>query len=100
MVNGEAGRIYNWSVRYEGCYQYKKAGSDSCFVMREDGGYIREYGFETIAEVKKELESMWLGEAYTEEMIKPAAVAAMKHQPQNAEAKDKRESLDEFIYIF
>lgn len=100
MANGELDRIYNWSIRHEGCYQYQKIDSNSCFVAHENADYIREYGFETIAEIKKELEGMWLGEEYMEEIIKPVAVATMKHQPQNVEIKNKRESLDEFIYMF
>lgn len=100
MESKEADIIYEWSVRHEGSYQYLKTDKDSYFIVQSDTNYIREYGFQSIAELKTELRNMWLGDQCMEEMIKPVAVAAMKNEPESMEIGDDRKSLDEFIYIF
>lgn len=100
MESKEAEKIYEWSIRHEGSYQYSKTDQDSYFMIQGDTNYIREYGFESIAELRTELGNMWFGDVCMEEMIKPVAVAAMKNEPSNMEIRDARKSLDEFIYIF
>lgn len=102
MDNKEIRIFFDWSVRNEGNYSYTKVDKniESYFVKYDRKEYIKEYGFETIVELKEELTQMWLGAKYMEEVIKPVAVAAMKNQPKDDGNKNKTEVLNEFIYIF
>lgn len=102
MENKEINMLYNWSAQNTANYSYPKVNKNagSCFAERDGDEYIKEYGFETIAELKKKLTDMWSGNMSMEKIIKPVAVAAMKNQPQGIENSKKTEGLDEFIYIF
>lgn len=102
MRNGEMDRIYDWSVQNTG--SFTSAGADtnaeSYFVYRNTDSYIKEYVYETFAEVRCELEQLWSGDACMEKIIIPVAVSAMKNKPKGQELKTCINALDEYIYIF
>ena len=102
MKKNEIERLHDWSVKYDGNYRFTGVDKNtkSYFATHEEKEYIREYGFETIVEVKTELEKMWSGNRRMEEIIKTVAVATMKNEPKEAENKEKIISLNECIYIF
>ena len=102
MKKTEIARIYEWSAKYEGNYRYSEADKDakSYFIPHEENAYIREYEFETIADLKAELEKIWSGNVYMEEITRTVAVAAMKNKIKAAEDKEKTRGLNEFIYTF
>lgn len=102
MENKEKKIFYDWSCRYSGGYSFPKADNnvESYFVGHEGYEYISEYGLETIADLKRELERMWFGDECMEGMVSPVAVAAMKNKPQGNENREEKNVLDDFIYIF
>lgn len=102
MKNGETDRIYDWSVQHMGSYNYPQMdkNAESYFVSHDGDIYIREYGGETIAEIKAELEQIWFGDACMETVIMPVAVSAMKNKPNGWEVKESAKALDDYIYIF
>ena len=102
MEKREIDRLFDWSVKYEGNYRYPKADkeAESYFIPHEENEYIRDYGFETIVDLKAELVKMWSDNIYMEEIVKTVAVATMKNEPKGVENKAKTGSLNEYIYIF
>lgn len=98
----EIDRIYEWSVQAIGkyCYPKKDVDSVSCFTLHDGDVYMEEYGFDTIADLKRKLGDMWSADSYMENIIKCVSVAAMKNRPADLEIKDNKEELNEFIYIF
>ena len=62
MEKKETDRIYDWSVQFTGNYHYPKKDENakSCFDLHDGIAYIEEYGFETITELKRKLEDLWL----------------------------------------
>lgn len=102
MRNGEMDRIYNWSVQHMGSYNYSKMdkNANSYFVLHDGDIYIREYGGETIAELRAELEQIWLGDVCMEKVIMPVAVSTMKNKTNGWKVKESVKNLDDYIYIF
>lgn len=80
----------------------------SYFVRRTDELYIREYAFETLPEVMKEINALWENDEMMEEIKRIIGVAAMKNKPVRTVEKkqqedgqvDKEERLPAFIYNF
>lgn len=102
----EKGKLYNFAC---GCQQnyYTKmdATKESYFIKREESSYIREYGFETLPELKEELSRMWDEDPVMQECMKVVLVSAMKLKPQEEEEEQqteeyKNEKLPAFIYNF
>lgn len=102
MRNGEMDRMYDWGVQHMGSYNYPPMdkNTESYFVLHDGNSYIREYGGETIAELREELEQIWLGDTCMEKVIMPVAVSAMKNKPNGWEVKESAKDLDDYIYIF
>ncbi|MDE7131965.1 MAG: hypothetical protein K2O65_09240 [Lachnospiraceae bacterium] len=83
---------------------------DSYFVFRTPSKYIREYGFETVPELERELDSMWGNQPYIQEIKKAVLVAAIKNKPRKMEEaikadlekeeKPVKEKMPAYIYNF
>lgn len=55
---------------------------DSYYICRnESEKYIREYGFDTATDIKKELDLLWDKDKKMEKLIKIVMVAALKNKP-------------------
>lgn len=83
----------------------------SCFVKRDgDEKYIREYGFESVSELRDLLEVQWKKDRYMEEILTVVLVAAIKNKPEQRDANCQRhpnqmiseetEMLPVYIYNF
>ncbi len=106
--------LYEWGKTNGADYHYPEIEQEkkSYFVQREveeaEGAYIREYGFETLPELMKELNALWENEKVTESIKKAVGIAAIKnkpveiiHKPILEDKKDKKEDrLPAFIYNF
>lgn len=102
MENREMKMFYDWGNCHEGEYKYIKEDKDSnsYFINREKDEYMMEYGFATIINFKTKLECLWLGEEAMEEIMKLVASTTIKNYKRNVMQKEKKDMLDEFIYIF
>lgn len=91
-------------------YRAAECSEGSYFVKRNDDTYMREYGFETLPELKEELNKMWGGDETLETCLQTVLVAAFKLKPSdesdNGEDKEssgherKDEKLLPYIYNF
>ncbi len=86
---------------------------ESYYIPKSEGGYLTEYDFETLPELKKMLDGLWNVKPHLQEIMKVVLVAAMKNKPlemnkgileeklesggQNSHTSDK---LPAFIYNF
>lgn len=102
MGKKEIDRIYDWSVQAIENYQYAKKDEniESFFTLHDGNAYMKEYGFNTIVELKTNLKDMWSVDSNMQNIIKTVAVAAMKNKPNDLEINDDNKELNEFIYIF
>lgn len=106
--------LYEWGNTNGIDYHFQEVAQEkkSYYIQREteDTGnsYIREYGFETMPEFMKELDSLWVNEKVTESIKKVVGVAAIKNKPVGVIQKavgtiNKEETQDKlpaFIYNF
>lgn len=86
--------------------------ADTYYICRDDNvEYIREYDFDTVLELRKELEHLWKGDNRMAEIIQPIIVAAMKNKPmcenlsqdrntKSKQVQDQSEKLLAYIYNF
>lgn len=100
--------LYDIACRHQRDYYTENIDiKESYFIKREEEPYIREYGFETLPELKKELELMWKEDIVMQECIQTVLVSALKMKP-TAEVegeplhteKNKSEKLPGYIYNF
>lgn len=86
--------IYEWGAANYDRYQFTEINGNtgSYFQERGDYNYIREYYFDTVSELKDELNSLWEGEAYMESIIQAVLVALMKNKVDESKTL---ESIDE-----
>ena len=104
--------LYEWGKKNQSKYSFQKIDKeiDSYFIKRKtdfrEVPYIKEYGFETVLELDKELESLWYMDEVLGEMRKVIGVAAIKNKPLVAtkESETKKteiqNQLPTFIYNF
>lgn len=105
--------LYEWGKNNSAVYCFQKIDKEkeSYFIQRdageEKGIYIREYGFETLPELVKELDTLWDCNKEMQSIKKAVEVAVFKNKPSKMEPEDKRitdkneeEKLPEFIYNF
>lgn len=88
-------------------YTSKTCDKESYFIKREESSYIREYGFQTLPDLKAELEKMWSMDETMQKCMQPVLIAAIKLKPADGVVNDdchpqKRndEKLSPFIYNF
>ena len=106
--------MYEWGKTTGIDYHFQEIDQSkkSYFIQRgtEDGGhsYIREYGFETLPEFRKELDVLWQDEKVTESIKKAVGAAAIKNMPmkvkqemaEKSNKEDPQNKLPVFIYNF
>lgn len=111
----EKNLFYEWACRYDSdelkknIFSPSMQGTDSYFVKREKGdNYLREYEFQTLPELRAELEIMWAGESYMDAVLKPVLVGSFKNRIATREENtdgvfddiQKKEGLSPYIYNF
>lgn len=103
--------LCNWHEKVKsdgGSYNFPGIDTDaeSYFVRREESEYLKEYNFETLPQIKSELDKMWEGQDYMQEIIKPVLTAAMKNKPteeqkiNDGDVNSKCGEIPVFIYNF
>ncbi|MDE7177494.1 MAG: hypothetical protein K2O59_06720 [Lachnospiraceae bacterium] len=104
----EKDKLYEIACGFQKNYY---TGSDcteeSYFIKRVEESYIREYGFETLPELKDELKKMWDEDAVMQECMQTVLVSALKLKPVEGKdgetrncGEDKSEKLPGYIYNF
>lgn len=112
---GEKERLYQWACEYhtkeieERYFTRIDKECESYFEKRDPKEkYGREYVFQTIPELRKELEIMWDGDETMEQIMKAVLVASMKNKPMPEENNDTaasnpeelKEQIKSYIYNF
>lgn len=103
--------LYEWGKANGASYHFPQIdkAEKSYYIRREtEDSYIREYGFETLPELVKELDTMWGNEEAMQSIKKVVGVAAIKNKPveviQKSIEKDKKDEREDrlpaFIYNF
>lgn len=107
----EKDKLYEFACNSEeNYYALKEFDIKSYFIKRKDHDYMREYGFETLPELKKELELLWGQDVLMQKCMQTVLIAAMKLKPtEQPDIKDglsqqtkgkHKEKLSPFIYNF
>ncbi len=105
----EKAMLYEFGV--ENCERYHFQGidrmSESYFIQRKEDSYIKEYAFETLPELMKELNTLWNDDEMLGRIKKVIGVAAMKNKPvkitegkTEEKEQESKEELPPFIYNF
>ncbi len=104
--------LYEWGLKNHSKYLFQTIDQErsSYFIKREskENSYIREYGFETLPELIKELDILWESDKVMEEIKKVIAIAAIKNKPFGSISKEtdinrkgKQEEKDKLpVYIY
>lgn len=107
--------LYEWGIENSTQYVFPKIEKEkeSYFIKREEKShitpYIREYGFETLPELTKELDVLWENDETFEKIKKVIGIAFIKNKPveimqekvkTEEQKKDKEDKLPAFIYNF
>lgn len=76
--------FYCWGGREENNYSFEKIDlcTESYFIERKPQEYIREYDFETLPELREELNKMWADESCMKDIMQAVLVAAFKNKPE------------------
>lgn len=80
--------------------------AESYFVKHEDEAAFTEYDFETLPQLKEKLDSMWEGQEYMQEIMRPILAASMKNKQAASEQtvlegkESKSGEIPVFIYNF
>lgn len=92
-------------------YILNKCNNDSYFIKRDDDVYIKEYGFESLPDLKEELNRMWDQDEIMQNCIQPVLAAVFKLKPKGKmedkesskelpHTEKREEKLPPFIYNF
>lgn len=92
-------------------YISESSCDDTYFIKRDenDHAYIREYGFETLPDLKKELDKMWNNDEVMQNCMQTVLIAALKSKPIDKDKKEdevkqsetqNEKKLSPFIYNF
>lgn len=104
--------LYKWASENSNkyCFSGMDQEKESYFIKREEkpNSYIREYKFESLPELKRELDILWGNNDTLEKVKKIIGVAALKNKPsviiqEQVKAEEKRDTGDKlpvFIYNF
>lgn len=80
----------------------------SYFIPKKEGDYLMEYNFDSLPQLKEQLNLLWEQEEYMKGIVQTVLVAAMKNKP-SREVKEERNienrenvegELPAFIYNF
>lgn len=58
---------------------------ESYYIIRSDSEYCMEYYFDTLPELKKMMDNLWMDIPYMDDIKKVLLVSAMKNKPQKNE---------------
>lgn len=106
--------LYEWGKTngIDNHFQEIDQNKTSYFIQRGTDGsedsYIREYRFETLPELMKELDVLWENEKVTEPIKKAVGVAAIKNKPvkvkqetvETINREEPQDKLPAYIYNF
>lgn len=107
--------FYEWACRYdsdemrEDLFPAIMPDIDSYFVKRKKvDNYLHKYEFQTLPELRTDLEKMWAGEPYMDAVLKPVLVGSFKNRVETWEenvnrvktTSQKQEELSPYIYNF
>lgn len=100
----EKEKLYKYaSTIFRNYFLQNDNNEDSYFFKRESDSYIREYEFESLKELKEELDRMWGQDEVMQQCIQIISIAALKMKPneemENEDIKEHtREKLPSYIY--
>lgn len=101
--------LYEWGVNnHRDVFMQMDHVKESYFQQRTSNLYIKEYSFETLSELKEELDALWENDEEMESIKKVVGVAAVKNKPVKIEKEKEQvktqskqeEKLPVFIYNF
>lgn len=102
--------LFEWGKENRSKYSFQLIDKtmESYFIQRQGDTYIREYGFETLPELMKELDILWNNDEIMKQTRKIVGVAAIKNKPikrsdeneQEKKFEESKETLPDFIYSF
>lgn len=103
----EKQNLYEWACRHandegENCFTAVDKDRES-YYEKAGTGYLHEYGFESVVELKALLQKQWEGDPVLNEMEQTVLVAAFKNMTQMDRTEKEfssREELPTFIYNF
>ena len=101
-------KLYAWACEYKGesCFLPIDTYCESYYIARGEEAYLKEYSYETLPEVQKELENYWKNEEYMLEIVPVVAMAAIKNKSCKGEQNKKNQiqsnkaQIKPFIYNF
>lgn len=73
------------------CFALPEKNIDTYFLERKDDAYLKEYGFETVPQLRELLQKEVGFDEKQEELLKMITVAAFKNQVQRDKDMDKKE---------
>lgn len=77
---------------------------ESYYLERVNDHCIEEYAFDTVVELKNQLEELWAEDDVMQEIILPVAGSCFKEHVNNEKRKDitkeEYKELPEFVYVF
>lgn len=101
----EKDKLYEYaSMVSQNYFVQNESDTDSYFFKREECSYIREYGFESVQELKEELNHMWDQDEIMQQCIQTISIAAIKMKPneeiedESKDTKNIKEKLPSYIY--
>lgn len=106
----EKENIYNWacnaSPKEESCFSIINKCSESYYEKREDEHYIKEFSYQTLPELQRELEEIWENDENMNDVMRYVLVAAMRNKPSMELRETKKEVIGDnsqikpYIYNF
>ena len=110
MSENEKDRLYKWAVlnskrNNEGnCFTKIDKNQESYYEKYEDREYLTEYKFQTVPELREELQKLWPNEECMKQIETVVIVAAMKNCKKIYENNNINEVMEEqlkpYIYNF
>lgn len=110
MRETEKDKLYQWAVQnnksdnHIDCFTKIDKNKESYYEPYEDRAYLMEYTFQTVPELREELQKLWQGDNCMQQIETVVLVAAMKNRGEVFEEKDTNEATEQqlkpYIYNF
>ena len=110
MNSKEKEKIYEWACDagpdIENSFTTIDKACDTYYEKRNDEQYIKEYFYQTVPELKQELEALWGDSSYMKTVMQYVLVAAIKNKPRENEKSEENqeaqnaEQIKAYIYNF
>lgn len=102
MNQKEKEKIYQWACAYEksdpglthSVFTGKDEKQSTYFTACKNTVHLKEYGFDTVTELKDQLKNLWENEPYMQEMITVVCVATFKNRNRTREIKESGQDVD------